>query len=79
MTISETTSLLELATIISEALDEAGITAVLSGGAAVSIYTSNKYQSKDLDFVTSAEFAKLVEILEPFGFTRGSDCRQRRW
>lgn len=75
MKISKTTSLSELATIISEALDEAGVTAVLSGGAAVSIYTSNKYQSKDLDFVTSADISSLLEILEPLGFTRGSDRR----
>jgi hypothetical protein len=48
------TSLQQLAVLISEALEQAGIVATLSGGGAVSIYTQNRYQSHDLDFVTSA-------------------------
>jgi hypothetical protein len=47
--IDEHTSLKELAAIVSEALENAGITATLSGGAAVSIYSDNKYESEDLD------------------------------
>ena len=50
--ITSSTSLEELAAIISQALEVAGILATLSGGAAVSIYTNNRYQSEDLDFVT---------------------------
>jgi hypothetical protein len=40
--------------IIIEGLAAAGITATLSGGAAVSIHSQNRYQSKDLDFATAA-------------------------
>jgi hypothetical protein len=52
--ISERTSLPELAALVSEALKRAGMTATLSGGAAVSIYSDNRYLSEDLDFVTAA-------------------------
>ena len=45
------TSLQQLAVLISEALEQAAIVATLSGGGAVSIYTENRYQSHDLDFV----------------------------
>ena len=66
--IDEHTSLEELAAIVSEALENAGITATLSGGAAVSIYSDNKYQSVDLDFVTAALVDDLTKVLEPLGF-----------
>jgi len=52
--ITKKTTLIELAAIVSDALENAGITATLSGGAAVSIYTDNRYESFDLDFVTAA-------------------------
>ena len=52
--INEHTSLEELAAVVSETLEKAGIIATLSGGAAVSIYSNNRYQSEDLDFVTAA-------------------------
>ena len=53
---------------VSEALIEAGITATLSGGSAVTLYTENRYQSADLDFVTTALVAELVPALETLGF-----------
>jgi hypothetical protein len=34
--------------------------ATLSGGAAVSIYSNNAYQSQDLDFVTAAMLADIT-------------------
>ena len=40
--ITSSTSLEQLAAIISQALEAAGILATLSGGAAVSIYTNNR-------------------------------------
>lgn len=40
----------ELAGLISEKLREEGIDTILVGGACVTIYTKNKYQSFDLDF-----------------------------
>lgn len=66
--ITETTTLIELAALVSEALEEAGIVATLSGGAAVSIYSQNRYISEDLDFVTVAFVKELKEVLEPLGF-----------
>jgi hypothetical protein len=68
--IDKQTSLSELATIVSETLENAGITATLSGGAAVSIYSDNKYESVDLNFVTTALVAELKTALEPIGFVR---------
>lgn len=58
----------EVAAIVSDALDAAGITATLSGGSAVTIYSDNAYLSRDLDFVTSAMIADLKPVLEKLGF-----------
>lgn len=71
MPIGRDTGTTELAAIVSRTLEAAGITAVLSGGAAISIYTTNRYQSSDLDFVTNEEMARLAEVLAPLGFVRG--------
>lgn len=73
--ITEATSIEELAVIISEALEDAGITATLSGGGAVSIYSHNQYMSHDLDFVTSADPKSLLKAIAPLGFVRGSTKR----
>lgn len=62
--ITSSTSLEALAAIISQALEAAGILATLSGGAAVSIYTNNRYQREDLDFVSSAAAGKLAKAVE---------------
>ena len=56
---------MQVAAIISGALQKAGIAATLSGGAVVSIYTDNEYQSKDLDFVTAATVDDLASVLAP--------------
>jgi hypothetical protein len=60
----------EVAAVVSDALTSAGITAVLSGGAAVQIYTSGLYESRDLDFVALASQRELQRVLQPLGFTR---------
>ena len=60
---------------MSEALEAAGIPAPLSGGAAMSLYTDNKYLTRDLDFVTSARGNDLKAVLEPLGFTAAPDGR----
>ena len=73
--ITEATSIEELAVIISEALEAAGITATLSGGGAVSIYSQNQYMSHDLDFVTSADPKSLLRAIAPLGFVQGSSKR----
>lgn len=66
--ITEQSSLEEVAAIVSDALDNAGITATLSGGSAVTIYSNNQYLSRDLDFVTSAMVADLEPVLKRLGF-----------
>lgn len=73
--INEATTLEELAVIISEALEAAGIIATLSGGGAVSIYSENQYMSHDLDFVTSADANRLLEVMAPLGFLQSSSKR----
>ena len=42
------------------------------GGACVSIYTKNKYQSFDLDFVTHAAIKEVTPLLAELGFQRES-------
>ncbi len=70
--ISRSTSLLGIATVVSEACRRNGIEVVLSGGACVSIYTRNAYESYDLDFVLSADAdrRRVGPVLEKLGFCR---------
>ena len=63
MQLSASSSVEQVAAIVSDALTSAGITAVLSGGAAVQIYTSGLYESRDLDFVASASQRELEQVL----------------
>ena len=60
----------ELAAFVQSHLREKGIDVVLSGGASVSIYSSNRYVSLDLDLV-NPYFAKrraLRETMQEIGF-----------
>lgn len=66
--ITEQSTVEEVAAIVSDALEDAGITATLSGGSAVTIYSKNKYLSRDLDFVTSALLGELKPVMERLGF-----------
>jgi len=66
--ITANSTLEDVAAIVSSSLERAGIAATLSGGAAVSIYSNNEYQSKDLDFVTAALIADLSPVLTELGF-----------
>lgn len=64
-------SQVELAAYIQDSLQAEGIQVVLSGGSAVSFYSSNKYVSKDLDLI-NASFAKrsrIRSVMENLGFT----------
>ena len=74
--INEDTPVEEVAALVSQALEAAGIEATLSGGGAVSIYSANEYQSRDLDFVTSAGMDVIERAITPLGFYRVS--RQAR-
>jgi hypothetical protein len=73
--LTPSSSLLEVAVAVSEALENAGVIAPLSGGGAMSIYTENRYQTRDLDFVTSERGKVLRTILEPLGFESSPDGR----
>ena len=66
-------SIRELAGLVYEQLKKHGIDAVLTGGSCVTVFSKNKYQSLDLDFVTSAVESKPKEILaamKELGFAR---------
>lgn len=68
--ISKKSEIPEIAALVSEALEKAGIEAVLSGGAAVTVYADNPYMTGDLDFVSSEATIRIEEILSDLGFRR---------
>jgi hypothetical protein len=63
-------SQVELAAYIQDALQSEGINVVLSGGSAVSFYSSDKYVSKDLDLINTnfARRSKIKAVMETLGF-----------
>ena len=60
----------ELAAYVQSHLRKEGITVVLSGGAAVAIYSSNKYVSADIDLVNVnfTDRRKIKKAMEEIGF-----------
>lgn len=70
MKISEKTTLDQLATIVCDHLMKRGIEAVLTGGAVVTIYSMNEYQSYDLDFIAHADQRRIRQAMEELGFRR---------
>jgi len=74
-------SLKDLAGFISEKLREEEIEATLVGGACVTIYSKNRYQSYDLDFVTYEDMKKVKKVLlslgldEKSGYFQHKDCK----
>ena len=68
--ITKRTNLRDLAGLVYGQLKKHGIEAVLTGGAVVSIYTNNKYESSDLDFVTDAGYKEIDKALNEIGFSR---------
>ena len=69
-------SLMEFAALVHAELDEAGVTTVLSGGAAVDIHSGGGQPSDDLDFVTGHLLAEIEPVLARLGFVRARDPRQ---
>jgi hypothetical protein len=61
-----------IASIVCDCLLKNGIDAVLSGGAVVSIYTNNEYESKDLDFISSSDIKDIEKALTKIGFSKSS-------
>lgn len=62
-------TLKELAGLISEELRKRGIDTVLVGGACATIYSENRYQSYDLDYVTYHDMRTVRKALLEMGFT----------
>lgn len=61
-------SLRDLAGYLSEELRKKGIKTILVGGACVTIYSENRYQSYDLDYITYCDMKKVKKALEELGF-----------
>lgn len=63
-------SQVELAAYVQDSLQAERIHVVLSGGSAVSFYSSNKYVSKDLDLINTgfARRSKIKAVMERLGF-----------
>ncbi len=66
--ITAKTTLQEIAAIVSTALENAGIPAVLGGGGAVTHYSENEYMSTDLDFITVARNKVIAPVVAELGF-----------
>jgi len=60
----------ELAAYVQDSLQEEEIIVVLSGGSAVSFYSSNKYVSKDLDLINTSfsKRSRIKSVMEKIGF-----------
>lgn len=67
--ITSNTTRQELAAIVVDKLQQHKISAVLVGGSVVSIYTDNKYESNDLDFISPADHKRIVSAMAELGFT----------
>ena len=63
-----TISLRDLAGYLSEELRKRDIDTILVGGACVTIYSENRYQSYDLDYITYADMKKVKKALAEIGF-----------
>lgn len=68
--INDQTSLERLAAIVSDHLTKNGIQATLVGGAVVSIYSNNEYQSQDLDFVSPHDHREISKAMLELGFRK---------
>ena len=67
--IGENMTLQELAGIVYAHLIKNNITATLTGGSVVTIYTDNKYESQDLDFISPDEHKEIVAVMAKINFT----------
>lgn len=63
-----TISLKELAGYLSEELRKKGVDTILVGGACVTIYSDNRYQSYDLDYITYEDMRKVKKAILELGF-----------
>ena len=75
MTLTSRSPLADVAAAVAAALRDAGIVAVLTGGACATLYSDGAYQSHDLDFILrgSANRRSLDDAMATLGFTRNRD------
>ena len=73
-----TISLRDLAGYVSEELRNRGIETILVGGACVTIYSENRYQSYDLDYITYDEMKKVKKALQDIGFLKNRNIFNTR-
>jgi len=75
MRLTATSTLPEVAVAVGSQLRRRGVTAVLTGGACVAVYTDGSYVSKDADFVIQGrtQQSTLDEALADLGFVREGD------
>ncbi len=59
----------ELVAFVYQHLIKNKITATLTGGSVVTIYTDNKYESHDLDFISPNDQKKIIEVMQKINFT----------
>lgn len=70
MQVDKSTTREQLAAIVVGKLKQHNIDAVLVGGSVVSIYTSDRYVSDDLDFISGAAHDRIVKAMAELGFNR---------
>lgn len=68
----------EFAGFVSEGLRKRGIDTILVGGACVTIYSKNRYQSYDLDFITYEDMKKVKKALQAMGFVEKNKYFQHK-
>jgi hypothetical protein len=68
--ISKKTTRLQLAALITAAFEKEGMSATLVGGAVVSLYTNNQYESYDLDFISSDDQKQITAVMLDLGFKK---------
>lgn len=75
MKITARSTLKQVAAAVAKALSEAGIRAVLTGGACATIYSGGAYQSEDLDLIldSSPKQKALDAAMATIGFVRRRD------
>lgn len=79
--ITPASSLREVAFVVCTALHEVGVTAVLSGGSAATIWAPDAYQSKDCDFIITlhSKGAKSAAVMADLGYVeRGGTYYHRQ-
>lgn len=76
--ITPETTRAELAAIVVKKLREHGINAVLVGGSVVSMYTNNRHESFDLDFIAPGGHERISKAMLELGFEKkGKDFVHR--